>query len=257
MKDRPRFTLQKLLIFWNILLASFSIFGTVRIWMVMKDLYSIHGFKGTICHATDSKEPGGYFTNHISCFWSCLFILSKVPELLDTGFIVLRKQKLIFLHWYHHITVMIYSWYSFRDRLSGCQYYVSMNLFVHAIMYTYYAFRAMKVKIPKPIAICITFLQISQMFIGVAVQFFIYSWRKEANCPTHYYNIRAAALMYGSYYLLFAKFFMDAYIFPKAPTPQTKKPIMEVNKSNKAINETSSSPANTNVRKRQTTRKAY
>ena len=110
MKDRPRYTLQKPLICWNIMLAGFSIFGTVRIWSVMFDLYKLHGFKGTVCNSE-------YFKSPVSNFWSMVFIMSKVPELVDTAFIVLRKQRLIFLHWYHHITVMIYSWYTFRDRL--------------------------------------------------------------------------------------------------------------------------------------------
>ena len=33
-------------------------------------------------------------------YWTFMFALSKVPELGDTLFIVLRKQPLIFLHWY-------------------------------------------------------------------------------------------------------------------------------------------------------------
>jgi elongation of very long chain fatty acids protein 6 len=36
---------------------------------------------------------------------------SKVPETIDTLFIVLRRQKLIFLHWYHHATVLVYCFY--------------------------------------------------------------------------------------------------------------------------------------------------
>ena len=37
--------------------------------------------------------------NKVSGFWTWLFTLSKMPELGDTVFIVLRKQQLIFLHW--------------------------------------------------------------------------------------------------------------------------------------------------------------
>ena len=44
--------------------------------------------------------PASYLTtNKVSALWTWLFIASKIPELGDTAFIVLRKQKLIFLHW--------------------------------------------------------------------------------------------------------------------------------------------------------------
>ena len=44
-----------------------------------------------------------FITNdRVSGFWASLFVLSKVPELGDTFFILLRKQPLIFLHWWVH-----------------------------------------------------------------------------------------------------------------------------------------------------------
>ena len=40
-----------------------------------------------------------------------LFDLSKVFEFVDTIFIVLRKKPLIFLHYYHHVSTMLFCWY--------------------------------------------------------------------------------------------------------------------------------------------------
>jgi hypothetical protein len=42
-----------------------------------------------------------------------LFILSKFPELVDKFFIVARRRPLLFLHWYHHVAVLLYCWHSY------------------------------------------------------------------------------------------------------------------------------------------------
>jgi elongation of very long chain fatty acids protein 6 len=82
-------------------------------------------------------------SDRVSGFWTLAFVLSKVPELGDTVFIVLRKQPLIFLHWYHHVTVLIYSWYSYSEYTAAARWFVVMNYIVHSVMYSYYAFKAL------------------------------------------------------------------------------------------------------------------
>ena len=100
MKSRPKFDLRRALIAWNMVLALFSIMGAVRIWPEFIRTLSEHGIEHSIC----SKD----YAHGVSGCWAWLFILSKVPELFDTVFIVLRKQQLIFLHWYHHATVSLH-----------------------------------------------------------------------------------------------------------------------------------------------------
>ena len=85
--------------------------------------------------------------------WGWLMTLSKVVELGDTIFIVLRKSQLSFLHWYHHITVLVYTWYAITPRPSALSiWFSSMNYTVHTIMYTYYALRASGYKIFSRVA---------------------------------------------------------------------------------------------------------
>jgi len=49
--------------------------------------------------------------------WVGLFIFSKFPELLDTAFLVLQKKRVIFLHWFHHTTVLLYCWHAYHNRI--------------------------------------------------------------------------------------------------------------------------------------------
>ena len=102
-----------------------------------------------------------------------LFIFSKIPELFDTAFIVLGKKKLIFLHWYHHVTVLLYCWHSYGTRNAAGLWFIAMNYTVHAIMYFYYFLTGLGYR-PKW-AFFVTIIQISQMFVGVMVCFTFFS----------------------------------------------------------------------------------
>lgn len=131
MDTRPAFDLRVPLIIWSAALSIFSIIGAYRFVFGFSVLWKTHGFKGTLCATY-------YYRSHPEGIWVVAFVLSKVPELVDTFFIIARKKKLIFLHWYHHATVLMYSFYLYKDRLAGGAYYGTMNFFVHAVMYSYY-----------------------------------------------------------------------------------------------------------------------
>lgn len=149
----------------------------------------------------------------VSGFWTWLFVLSKLPELVDTVFVILRRQRLIFLHWYHHLTVLIFSWYSYSDESSSARWYVYMNYVVHAIMYSYYALRAMGIKLPKPFAMLITISQIVQMIMGAFVVFYAYYVKSNfGECRVSYSALYAGMLIYISYFILFANFFVHSYL---------------------------------------------
>lgn len=152
-------------------------------------------------------------------FWTWLFVLSKLPELGDTIFIVLRKQPLIFLHWYHHITVLIYSWFSYTEYTSSARWFIVMNYCVHSVMYSYYALRAMGYKPPRFIPMIITSMQLTQMIVGCTINLWAYDYLKAVNpsaCHISPINVKLSIAMYFSYFVLFARFFYVTYLSPNA-----------------------------------------
>jgi hypothetical protein len=206
MANRPAFNLRGPLTAWSMFLAIFSIMGAARtIPEFIHTLYT-QGFYHSLC------IPSFIEQDRVSGFWTWMFVMSKVPELGDTIFIVLRKQRLIFLHWYHHVTVLIYCWYSFSEYTAPARWFVVMNFVVHALMYTYYAFKALKYRVPKCVAMVITSLQLLQMVIGCVVNYMAFTFKQNGmQCGVSDTNLKLSLLMYTSYFVLFARFFYNAY----------------------------------------------
>ena len=209
METRQKFELRYPLAAWSGALAIFSILGTIRSTpQLLDDLYT-HGFHYAMC---DNRFHWVKPTN----LWCSLFTVSKLVELGDTLFIVLRKQPLIFLHYYHHITVLMYVWTSYPYRTSSGRWFMLMNYFVHSLMYTYYTLRALRFKVPRVINKVITTLQLSQMVLGLGIAIYMrHTLVNGIPCATNWRTVKFSFLMYLSYFILFAKFFYDTYVKPK------------------------------------------
>lgn len=210
MKNRPRMKLTTPLALWNVSLAVFSILGVIRSFPELTYILQEFGFAHSVC------STSYYMAVKVTAFWTWAFILSKVLELGDTIFIILRKQQLIFLHWYHHITVLLFTWYSFRNVTAPGRWYIFMNYTAHSMMYTYYALRSMKITVPRFITICITLTQILQMVIGFYVSYFGYIMRiKGKICGLEDDVAIYGMLMYSSYFVLFVRYFYLSYVTPR------------------------------------------
>jgi len=165
--------------------------------------------------------------------------MSKYFELVDTVFIVLRKRKLYFLHYIHHITALLYMWDAWCWESPAGIYYATMNYAVHAIMYSYYAL-AMVGTVPSW-GKYVTVLQILQMVGGTMIGVYslylsiAYPWTGRystnlplraielseftasgAGCSLNTSNCFFSILMYVMFLYLFCKFFYDRFIM-KAP----------------------------------------
>lgn len=70
-----------------------------------------------------------------------LYFSLKLSDLLDTVFFVLRKKtnQVSFLHLYHHSMMALTSYYCLKNLVMGHMALMPIiNMFVHAIMYSYY-----------------------------------------------------------------------------------------------------------------------
>ncbi|KAK6740864.1 hypothetical protein RB195_008986 [Necator americanus] len=171
-------------------------------------LYTIYnrGLLKSLCSASDPHD--------VAAFWILLFTLSKVVELGDTLFIVLRKKPLIFLHYYHHAAVLIYALHSAAEHSNPGRTFVFMNYFAHSCMYTYFALTVFGVRVPRWISMSVTIIQTIQMLAGVAITFIIYRVKTEEwmPCQQSMGNLYLAFVLYTTFAVLFLHFFYQAYI---------------------------------------------
>jgi elongation of very long chain fatty acids protein 6 len=210
MKDKERYNLRYTMATWNFGLSTFSFMGMLRtLPQLLHNLYTL-SVRDNVC-----LDPRATYGSGSTGLWVQLFVLSKFPELLDTFFIVIHKKPLIFLHWYHHITVLLYCWHSYVTKSPPGIFFVVMNYSVHASMYLYYGGMAVRI-IPQWFnPVIITTFQISQMVVGVIVTglAFYYSIMMDPHhtCGITAENNTAALIMYGSYLFLFVQFFLGRY----------------------------------------------
>ena len=211
MRNHQPFNLRRSLCMWSTLLGTLSIFiltrTTIRTWQTVY----FGGWQHAVC------DTWAYIGSQRCGLWAFMFPFSKLPELFDTVFIVLRKQKLSFLHVYHHVSVFIYCWYSYAYPISTGIWFGFVNLCVHGVMYMYYAVKASGRSLPRWVAKVITTIQLSQMFMGIFINYIgITSLLTGKTCRTTWFAIGLSIFFYASYAVLFANFFYWAYLHPKS-----------------------------------------
>eukprot|EP00756_Hemistasia_phaeocysticola_P016126 Hpha_TRINITY_DN15458_c3_g2::TRINITY_DN15458_c3_g2_i4::g.173445::m.173445/K10203/ELOVL6; elongation of very long chain fatty acids protein 6 len=203
---------------WNLALSVFSFAGLFHTVPVLVSALLERGFRHTVC-----TDPVEWYMDGKSGLWVMLFIYSKIPELMDTVFLVLRKRPVIFLHWFHHCTVLLYCWHAYHNRIAPGLWFAAMNYSVHSVMYAYYFLQTVGWARPllKKVAPLITTVQILQMLVGcsVIVSSSVYYALDGRDGPEGCYvdpaNLKLGLGMYGVYFILFAMLFKKLYLTPK------------------------------------------
>ncbi|XP_062338130.1 ELOVL fatty acid elongase 8a isoform X1 [Osmerus eperlanus] len=148
------------------------------------------------------------------CWW---FYFSKVIELSDTVFFILRKKnsQLTFLHVYHHGT-MIFNWWAGVKYVAGGQSFLigQINSLVHVVMYLYYGLAAVGPHMHKFLwwKRYLTSLQLLQ-FLIVTIHT-TYNLFTDCDFPD---SMNAVVFAYSlSLIALFSNFYYQSYLAKKA-----------------------------------------
>ncbi|KWU45452.1 GNS1/SUR4 membrane protein [Rhodotorula sp. JG-1b] len=175
MANRPAYRFKPLFMLHNFLLSAGS---GLLLALMLEEIVPIiwkHGLFYAIC-ADDAWTPRMetyYIFNYFFKYW----------ELFDTGFLVVKKKPLQFLHVFHHTATAVLCYTQLNGRTSVSWVVITLNLFVHVLMYYYYFMTAAGYKIwwKK----YLTTLQITQFVIDLfTVYFATYSYFSATYYPT-------------------------------------------------------------------------
>jgi elongation of very long chain fatty acids protein 4 len=140
MERRPALDLKNLLIVYNFTLVAVSGYMCVEFFLTA----TLMGYSYTCAPIDWTYSTDSLNMRLISVSW--LFFFSKIIELADTVFFILRKKndQVTFLHVYHHSTMIINWWMAAKYVPVGQSFFVGMiNSSIHTLMYMYYFLAAL------------------------------------------------------------------------------------------------------------------
>ncbi|KAI1704814.1 GNS1/SUR4 family domain-containing protein [Ditylenchus destructor] len=206
MTNRKPFQILMPLRLWNLSLALFSIAGTAISSVAMVQEINKYGIVSTYTKSQDLFEG-------TSGLFAFLFCMSKLAELGDTLFIVLRKKPLVFLHWFHHVATLNYALMSYVDKSAYNTWIVQLNFMVHAAMYSYYFLSSCGIRLPAWFSRMLTTFQIAQFLITLVILAHV-GWKMAMGEKFDVTRVSyfSCLLMEISYVILFGNFFYQAYV---------------------------------------------
>lgn len=216
------FNLSKTVLAHNTVLSIVSLFLWLALTTEIVNLMQIHGPHTVLFDTTDKLTHGRHYA-----YYYVNYIL-KYVELLDTVLLVLQAKPVIFLHKYHHAATLLLCWVQLEAGTCMQWVVITMNLFVHVVMYSYYALSTCKKNIWWKRYL--TTLQILQFVISVVTGMimlalrvlgdlgFAWSPKSSGNYPSAIFGIAVL--------VSYLKLFLDMY--------QTKYPQKEGTNGSKA-----------------------
>ncbi|XP_058806782.1 elongation of very long chain fatty acids protein 7 [Phymastichus coffea] len=207
MEKRPAYELKRVIIFYNAFQVFFSIWLTIITFNIdVMDLLFADNCNTENAIPINKKIQS---TLSLGGWW---YFFSKITELLDTVFFILRKKynQVSFLHVYHHTIMALFSW-CYIKFLPGEQGIVIgfLNSFVHIVMYLYYLIAALGPQYRKYLwwKKYMTWMQLVQfMMMFVYLLFTLAVDCRMPKALTYFFLTNVSIFIY-----LFANFYRNAY----------------------------------------------
>nr|XP_015826954.2 elongation of very long chain fatty acids protein 1b [Nothobranchius furzeri]XP_015826955.2 elongation of very long chain fatty acids protein 1b [Nothobranchius furzeri]XP_015826958.2 elongation of very long chain fatty acids protein 1b [Nothobranchius furzeri] len=207
MAKRSPFQLKEAMIIYNFLLVALSIFIVYE--FLMSGWVTTYTWR---CDAIDtSNSPQALRMVRVA--W--LFWFSKIIELMDTIFFVLRKKhsQITFLHIFHHSFMPWTWWWGVGYAPGGMgSFHAMVNCSVHVIMYFYYGLSAAGPRFQKYLwwKKYMTAIQLIQ-FVLVSLHATQYYFME--SCNYQFPIIIHLVWIYGTlFFILFSNFWVQAYV---------------------------------------------
>jgi elongation of very long chain fatty acids protein 6 len=159
--------LQMYNLLWNAALCVVSFAGMCRtLPLLLSVIYApTPSLRESLCVFGSSYSDGP------GAFWIVVFVLCRIFQLLDTMFIILRKKPLPVVHWFQHVTMVLYCWDGFATRSPTLVFIAGANYMLNAMMYGSWCLVALKLKVVNlsAVPLMITVMQICESVMGLGL----------------------------------------------------------------------------------------
>ncbi|XP_059610236.1 elongation of very long chain fatty acids protein 7-like [Phlebotomus argentipes] len=229
MEKRKPFNLERILIVFNV--AQIAICSYLLISAMIVLISVRHNW---LCQPLDySSSPNSLHIVKLVYY----YFLTKVLDLLDTVFFVLRKKntQISFLHVYHHGGMLVATWIGVKYLPGGHNVTLGVvNAFVHVAMYSYYLLSSLSFKYKNNLwwKKHITQLQLIQFLILTVHYLLLFFIDCDFPKFTAYFMVPQNIFMLA----MFGDFYYRAYVSPKATPAEVKNSPDKANHVNGNFN---------------------
>lgn len=193
--------------------------GPWTVWCFALSIFSGFGAFYTGQYLLWNYNDGSRVLQTPGAFWYRAFIISKLPELLDTFFIITRSKPLVPLQWYHHWVTLLICYYVSSTECDQYTPFFFMNYLVHFFMYAYFALYTFFGSKLKAYGTFVNILQTGQMFIAIGIASYFYYYTLEYDRCNYVPSgeemsrlFQLGIFMYVSYFCLFVHLFFERLV---------------------------------------------